>query len=532
LKGENSKIRMRAIYNSTLKTAFTLFLVALLIRLAVVIFWRFDGLYGQDPFAYFQQGIAIGEKLPQGHPPPLDFFWPNGFPLLIALSVAFLGPTVLAGQLISLLCGALLAPLAYLLARDLFPETGHRAGVLAALIVAFAGQPLLSSVVIMADMPALFWATLSAWLVVRATRQPRQAGWLLLGAGATVGLAIISRWVYGLVVPGLAAYILFTLRQKQITWWHPFLAVVSGSLILLPQLYLSLNRPEGILHSWLLGWRPANFFLRHFENIDGQFNYRLPVGVFYAQPAGHPAYIFPLLGVAALWGLWRLWRAKNRRALILLLGWLIPVYLFLAGIPYQNFRFGLTLYMPLVILSGFGVDDLWGRAEQTSPIYKRLVAGGVLISLVGMLLWAYPMLNNFLRAQNYQKAIARQVETLLPPEAILLTFDITLTFQHYTQLKVLEFFYCDETALDMLTRTQAPLYLFLNLPNIKTQWQGREPERNYLWLKENTTLAELGTIPPYQLFKVERDLATQETGHVPLCVPPTRATGQTRVTLD
>jgi len=334
------------------------------------------------------------------------------------------------------------------------------------------------------------------------------------------------------MIPGLAGYVLLALWQKKIPWWAPLLAVVGGGLVLLPQVWLSLNRPEGLLHSWLLGWRPANFFRRHFENVDGQFDYRFPMSLFYAQPAGHPAYIFPLLGLAGLWGLWRLWRGKNWGGLILLLGWLAPVYLFLAGIPYQNFRFGLTLYLPLVILSGFGLADLWQWAGGRSAAYRWLVGGMVVVSLSGMLLWAYPMLNNFLRRHNYSKAVARQVEALLPAEATLLTFDLTLTFQHYTPLNVLEFFYCDEAALDALSRTDRPLYLLLNLANVQTQWRGREPERNYLWLKEHTTLTELETMPPYQLFKVERDipamLSSSKPGQTALCAPPTFTAGQTR----
>ena len=104
--------------------------------------------------------------------------------------------------------------------------------------------------------------------------------------------------------------------------------------------------------------------------IDGHFVYRLPVGIFYAEPAGHPAYLFPLLGLTVPWGIWRLWRERNWGPLILLLGWGGPVYLFLAGIPYQNFRFGLTLYLPLVPLGRIlgsvtcGISLPYGRSHR------------------------------------------------------------------------------------------------------------------------------------------------------------------------
>jgi hypothetical protein len=523
--------------------------------------------------------------------------------------MVFTGQTAWAGQLAALLCGAALAPLAYLLSNDLFSNEitvdnktitirKDYGGILAALIIAVAGQPILSSVVIMADMPALFWATLSTWLVVRAVHfeqggrgascvlslskgeqrrifspallLPRSSALWFLAAGVTLALAIISRWLYLLIVPALGFYVLFSLYQlhrsvnpaldvpyfrkaglglqvaNQTTklWWYPLLAVFGGAIILVPQLWLSLNKPEGLAHSFLLGWSPAHFWQRQFENTEGHFSYLLPMAVFYAQPVGHPAYIFPVLGLASLWATWQLWQAKRGGPLILLLGWAVPVYIFLAGISFQNFRFGLTLYLPLVLLTGFGLNDLlsrgaeaWGEFFSPAPLLQadevpkgrlRRAAGPlwagprptggpgqgplwvrspalkmmIILSLLGMLAWAYPMLNNFLTVQNRSKIIASQVEHTLPSEATLITFGLTLTLQHYTQLNTLELFYLDEASLKTLTESPTPLYLLLDLPGIETQWQGKTPQINYQWLKENTTLSEIGAFPPYVLFQV------------------------------
>jgi hypothetical protein len=574
-----------------MKTTATLFLIALIIRLGVIFLWRFDGLYGQDAYAYFNQASAILENLPKGESLPTDFFWPNGYPLLIAFFMPWVGQTALAGQLATLLCGAALAPLAYLLSRDLWlnelrmcfrssartsfgrksgpplpdmairqehlkhalgadnhgPRTmndliGHRAGLIAGLIIAVAGQPILSSVVIMADVPALSWATLTTWLVVRAVnfeQKRREAeelerqsdllpitnyqypkGTMLpitlhfLAAGAVLALAIISRWLYVLVVPALGLYTLFSIHQRRIPWWSALPAILSGAILLAPQLWLSFNKPEGLTHSFLLSWSPAHFWQRQFENTEGHFSYLLPMALFYAQPAGHPAYIFPLLGLASLWATWRLWQMKWWKPLILLIGWAAPVYIFLAGISFQNFRFGLTLYLPLVILTGFGLSDLLSRGEDNrrvtpasrplplhSPAVLRLV---IALSLVGMLAWAYPMLDNFLTAQNQSKMIARQVEQTLPPEATLITFSLTLTLQHYTQLQTLELFYLNEDTLKTLIQSPHPLYVLLDVGNIETQWRDKTPQLNYQWLVENTTLTEIKAFPPYTLFKVAK----------------------------
>lgn len=503
-----------------LRTPIILFTIALVIRAAVIVLWRFDGLYGQDPFAFFGQALALTERLPQGQPPPTDFVWPNGFPLTVALAMFVLGKTALAGQIVPLLSGALLPPLAYLLSRDLFPAGGHRAGLLAGLIIAVAGQPILSSVVVMSDMPSLLWATLAAWLVVRLSRRPDQARWYLL-AGAVFGLAVFSRWLYALMAPALSLYVVAVLRRDRGRWWLPGLSVLSGAAILGPQLWLSLQKPEGLFgHHWLTGWRPLNFFERQFDTLDGHYLYRFPVGVFYAQPAGHPAYIFPILGLASFWGLWRLWQTKNWGALILLVGWLAPAYLFLAGIPYENFRYGLLHYMPLVLLTGYGLSDIWERWPALSARLAETSRGPVsaiaralrsqvwlqaifALSLLGMLAWAYPMVRNFVTLVNDSKALARQVEQHLPEDATLLTFGLTLTLQHYTQVNTLEIYYLDDTSLDELTRSQPSLYLLLDPQNIETQWQGKIPSLNYHWLQEHTSLTEIDTFPPFVLFEVK-----------------------------
>jgi 4-amino-4-deoxy-L-arabinose transferase-like glycosyltransferase len=433
----------------------------------------------------------------------------------------------------------MLSPLAYFLSRDLFNNTFEksnnliirsRSGFFAGVIIAVAGQPILSSVVIMADVPALFWATLAAWLVVRAVylgnsgelkgTQGNSKGifspaLLFLAAGATLALAIISRWLYALMAPALILYVSFnhwlSLPRSKASLarpfkWQPLLAVLGGLIVLAPQLWLSLNKPAGLAHSFLLDWRPAHFWQRQFENTEGHFSYLLPMAIFYAQPAGHPAYIFPILGLASLWAIWRLGQARQWGPLILLLGWAAPVYVFLAGISFQNFRFGLTLYLPLVILTDYGLNDLLGRGAITpAPLLRHsstILKTVIILSVLGMLAWTYPMLHNFLTAQNQSKIIAARVEQTLSPQATLITFGLTLTLQHYTHLHTLELFYLDEAALKRLTESSTPLYLLLDLPSIERQWQGKKPQTNYQWLKEHTALSEIGSFPPYILFQI------------------------------
>ena len=468
-----------------------------------------DGLYGQDPYAYFGQAVAIFQRLPARQLPPLDFFWPNGYPLLVAGLMPLTGPTPPAGQAISLVCGAMLSPLVYFLCQDLLPGQSRRylAGSVAGLIIAVAGQPILSSIIIMADMPALFWASLAAWLTVRGAKPRHHSPIYYLGAGLAIGLAVITRWIYLLIIPALTAYTLCAVWQRKLHGWQPLPAAVIATSVILPQIWLSQHHPSGLWHSFLLDWHPAHFWQRSFENIDGHFSYRLPNALFYAQPAGHPAYIFPLLGLAAGLGVWQMWRSRQWSTLMLLLGWIAPVYLFLAGIPFQNFRFGLTLYPPLTILAGYGLVYLWYAGK---PARRSVIVSVVTVSLAAMLLWAYPLLNSFLSAQQHRKAIARQVAQTLPAHSSLLAFDITLTVRHYTSLNVIELFYQTPTTLTELLKPDPPLFLLANPTNLKAQWQNKAPWKNYQWLVHHATLTQIDDFPPYTLFKIHPPTCNNE----------------------
>jgi 4-amino-4-deoxy-L-arabinose transferase-like glycosyltransferase len=494
--------------------ALVLFALALLIRLAIPSIWQFDGLYGQDAFAYYRQAVAIAQGVPAGALPPLDFFWPNGYPALAAMAIWLLGSAERSALLASVLCGAALAPLVYGLSRDLFPGIGARAGLWAGLMVAVAGQPVLSSVVIMADVPALFWAALAAWLLVRTWPvrvEPgeHRRGYLLL-AGIGLGLAVVTRWIYALLALPFAAYALYQTRRFGTSWPSLVLPALGGLAVLAPQVWLSLNRPESLLHSWLLNWRFVHAFGRQFEHIDGHYSYTLPVGIFYLLPLAHPSYMIPLFGVVALWGMWRLWQEQVWGALILLGGWLGVVYLFLAGIPYQNFRFGLTLYLPAVVLAGVGVEMLrvkpprlvsfWKSTSVGRRFWDRGVHVAMIVCLLGMVSWTMYSTGRFISVQNQSKVLAQQVENAVPAGATVLAFGLTLTLQHYTDLNVVEFYSLDEGTLETVTVASPPVYLLLDLKNLETQWQDRPPARNYQWLQSHKGLTPVADLPPYLLF--------------------------------
>src|SRR5712692_6800389 len=117
-----------------------LLMLLLVLPAAVLTLSRgFDGLYGQDAYAYFDYATAsVRQSIV--HLAALEpFFWPPGYPLLVALVSFAVGPSPIAGQLVSLLMGALVTPFTALVVHEIWPDDVQLA-VLAGALVALCGQ--------------------------------------------------------------------------------------------------------------------------------------------------------------------------------------------------------------------------------------------------------------------------------------------------------------------------------------------------------------------------------------------------------
>lgn len=530
-----------------IKPLLLLFLIALLVRFAAAVIFQFDGLYGQDPFAYYNYSLELREAFRHLQPPP-PFFWPIGYPLLVVLGTLVAGVRPFAGQLVSIVAGAFIAPLVFLIVCEVKP--GAKAGgLVAGLLAAVSGQLMLSSTAVMSDAAGLAWLTLSAWAMLRYTRVLRP-GWLILSS-LTLGLAILTRWSMALAALSWALSAYLAWRAASWTWRRmaaaAAVAALAGGLVVVAQFLPGLGRAElthvGDLQ--VVGWNLVNAFRSTVANSDGIFHYERPVGVYYALPVVHPAFIFPLMTPFLLLGLWSL-RARSRPLAALLLGWPLTVYIFLAGIAWENPRFSLAMFPPLVILVGLGLQQAWDWSrvwvsgdqrpiiEVVSPgtsgpedsekdmrwiaknnailgrpfdllshYWRPFLAGWCALALAGSLAWSMRDLRNFTAVNRDQISAAQWVAAQVPLGARVITFGLTQTMDHRTELDVEEIYLQDEISLSELLASQMPTYLLLDLDNIESQWIGKSPQLNYQWLQENTTMREIGRYPPYTLYHIE-----------------------------
>ena len=493
---------------------------------------RFDGLYGQDPFAYYDYatGPLRSALLALQLPPP--FTWPPGYPFLVALASFLVGPVPRAGQAVSLLAGALVPVFTALLAYEVwsreFPFLAPHSSLffvplLAGLLAALTGQLWQSSVVVMADTTGLAAATIGMWSVARYGRhdvtKPSSVGWLLLAAGA-MAFATLTRWAYALVAIPAAAYALLALarRGRSTALMH---GVAAGLVVLAA--FAPLMIP--ILHSVLMptaagvpfsvdlqvySWNPLNALRREFITSDGLLSYSMVNGLWYALAPAHQFYFTPLLAPLSIPGLWAVVRRKAAAPLFLVVGWAAAILIFHAGAPWQNFRFNLAHLPPLAILTAIGVATIvgWLAGRVQKGAVRHLILW-VLAAYVfaGMLLMAHggrALTRGFVLRKNADLATVAWVENQTPPSARLLTFNMTLTFQHESSLETIELYGVTPDDLADLLADGRPAYVLVDVSSIETQWQGQSPLVNYHWLRDQRGLLELGKNRSYTLFQVSR----------------------------
>ncbi len=477
----------------------TLFFTSLAVRLMALYLTRFDGLYGQDSFAYYQYALDLRQALAIGELPP-PFHWPIGFPSFIVLMMGLVGTQPMAGQLVNILAGAALAPLIYWLVLAYQPEA-WRGGLAAGLLTAVAAQLLLSSLMVMSDVVGLFWATLSAWCLLRYWQHWRMK-WLVLTAVA-LALAILTRWAYGLLLIPWGLSSLLAARDSGMGWkqviWAGGTAVFIGALLIGAQfLGKTPGEPSHIVDLQVVRWQPLNALRQTVQNTDGIFFYELPMGLYYLKPIAHPAYIFPLFVPFLLAGLWAI-RQQPRAAVLLLVGWVLVVYLFMAGIAWQNWRFPLSYFPPLLVLAGLGIEWCWGRLSGHGR--KALVVYCVL-ALLGSLAWSGRDVGRFTAWTDGHKEIVRTVASQMPAEAHLLAFGLTATVQHYTDVDTQDLFVLDEDDLQQLMAGDTAVYLLLDPDDVQTRRAGGKVGQNFHWLQTNTQLIEVSRYGYFVFYQV------------------------------
>ena len=457
----------------------------------------FDGLYGQDPFAYLGYAAAFKAALAQGQWPP-PFFWPIGYPALVA-AVSIFVPAAFGAQLISVVSSTLIVLLTFQMTRELLGDQPYSllASLFAAFIVAFAGQMLVSSLSSMSDELGLFWATLSALALIRYHNK-KTGRWLALAAYA-LGWAVMTRWVYALLIPVWSAAILVDHFKPANRMW--LFAAAAFALALSPQIALMLHEASlgavshlGDLETY--SWSLSNALANNVVNPDGHLVYAWPIAIYYALPLVHPSYLFPLFTLLTLWGAWSL--RQKPSLFILTAGWIAVNWILLAGVTWQNWRFPLVFFPPLAVLAAVG----FAAALRAWPSRRRLLAGLASAGLVLTLAWGIHDVDVFTARQRVARAMAAWVTARVPADATIITFGITETLEYFTSLNIVEIFNQTPAAVQEIAQDRPDVFLCLDTSNIETQWVGLAPQANFHLLRDQFNLRLVDSQGDYALYAV------------------------------
>ena len=327
------------------------FALAVFLRL-----WHLNSLgYNSDEAVYAGQAKALAND-PHAVP-----FFPvfRAHPLLFQtlLSVGYrLGGGDLMGRSYAAAFGLGTVVLVYMTGRLLY---GHRAGLLAALIIALMPYDVLVSRQVLLDGPATFFATASLYLVARyATTLQRP--WLY-AAGAAMGLTILSKETSILAIGAL--FVFFALSPEVRTRTRD-LAFAGAAMFAVALAYpLSIYLAGG-------GHRGQNYLVwQLFRRPNHQWSF---------YPGTVPVVMGPLVVACALLGLWLLRRQMSWRE-TLLLSWILVPTVFFQLWPVKGFQYLLPAAPPVALLAG-RMLALW-RPPSLTLRGRRLPSAAISLAL-------------------------------------------------------------------------------------------------------------------------------------------------------
>ncbi len=462
-----------------------LFPLAVLLPILLVAVSGYDGMeFNGDAYRYYESATNLVNGWHSGGA-IVTGFWPLGYPLIAALFMMIAGIGFPAAQAVSFATAFLVL---------LFIGKLHRKEYSVVAPELFAGSALLAvsgywlrySTTIMSDMAAVCWS-LGAIYFIR--RWSDAYAWRFLVVTAFfAAFSIATRYVSGLVLLPLSYCVIrysTTARLRAIRLFGLYGCVL---LFFLPQLPFSLRMPEAsVQHPWLSQWSFLNFLASDRTTIDGHLQVSWPNLLYYTLAPFRWSELTPVGGLFALVGCWHRFRHGFSRADAMMGIWYAGVWLFLCGIPIQNPRFALPMYVPIAWMMIAGLMALRPWLTRKAGIAVIPIYIGI-AGWLGMHKWA-----GFVGEKDRMLSEARYFDQRIPPQARILSWDYFEAFHiYFPARKVSTIHGLDRQQLQELLDREGELYLLFDEARLTRAWAGLEPALAYqdLLLRNPSELLE------------------------------------------
>lgn len=397
-----------------LKWEIALWTTALLLPVIISVAFHFNGLYGQDAYAYLEMTSFLHKTVDLDS--SIHFFWPIFYPFIGSIFSIVLNNDLLGLRLVSILSYSLSAFLFSRIIDQLYHAPKFQSLIYTSLFFVLSPYVFRFSTLVMSDMLCLFLILTSTYYSLKESNKTSIAITFIAGV-----LAVSTRYasIFIVAIP-LLFLILKLLKQRRTVLL--FIACLSILLGVIPQLYYKGINPGSLFnHGYLLNWSPMNFFMSSFSSTDimsESFTQSNIISLIIN--ALSPAFCFatfPL--VVALFVFRKQLKSTNRMILFMVVTYLI----FIVGIPVQNSRY-LLLSFPFILILLFPAFNI--IVEKVGRIH--LLYG--IIIVVQALLTTYAMRNPILWSQE-EKVICEKVDTSVSPKVPIYTSGLEGPLKYY-----------------------------------------------------------------------------------------------------
>ncbi len=435
---------------------------------AVRITTGFNGLYGQDAYEYlrytdrltlyFQHGISPGE-----------FFWPIGYPFIASLLNLIINNGAVSLQAVSLL--SYLFSVVYLYKILKLLNIDSKAGFYIILFFCFSPFIFRTAFLLMAESLSVLCITALTYHIIQYSINYRLKDFSL--AVLFIMISAITRYADLVIIfiPCVFLLITFLKHFKLITL---FSGVLIITVTLLPHIIIYQGHSMNFLgHEWLREWSFKNYVSRGFYTDNGYESYSLINILYPFTNLIYPEFIFCGLIFTAFIKM----KYLNSNYFKIFAASLLMYYIFLAGIPYQNFRFLIPSFPFVLILLYPGYEKITRKYLKGKSI--------IIISLIVLITQAffiYKYSAGIYALSKFEKETAGVIKQFDSTKT-LYTFYLNGALNYYGVKNPLVNLY-DKQLIDV----PAGSYILFNESKFKEQWKNKLPMINWLYIKSNYKL--------------------------------------------